>query len=309
MEITQGNLANLYTGLRGTFREAVQQAKMPGGILPFVMEDASTTSKEDYPTGVLLGDIEEMLDEYVEINIGKFKQTVENRFYGAIIPIPKANVEEDTLGMFRTMAATFGRQCATKPYRQVPRLFIDGFATAWGPDGANVWSSSHAWPGGQAWDNLDAQPLTHQGYRTVRQHLVERVGPDNQPLDLVPTHLICGESNRTAAKGVLAAEYAAGGASNRDRDESVEIVIWSRLQGAYSHYWFLVDAEAFKPVVILNREAPALTSRTDPEDSNVFKREVFEYKAARRYGLAVVAPWLVQAVLWTGDSTTTTAAA
>ena len=47
-------------------------------------------------------------------------------------------------------------------------------------------------------------------------------------------------------------------------------------------------------------------SRTALTDEPVFTAERFEYKAAIRYGIAILCPWLIQAVECDEDTTTTT---
>ncbi len=310
MEITQGNLTALFTGLRATFLDAVRAAKLPANVADLVFESSSSKATEQYPTAAVLGDLEELLDEYTQLNLGEFMQNVANRHFGRDVSIPRMNIQSDSIGMYKLIMGRMGRLAATFPYRQIPQLFINGFATAW-IDGTNVWANGHVWPGGQAWDNLDYQALTTPGYRLVRQHLRERIGPDGQALELMPTHLICGAANEAAAKTVLRADLT-GGSTNVDRDEQIDIVIWGGLTGNYAYYWFLVDASDVRPVVIQNFDGPDLVANDAPTSNARFKRERMEYGARRTFGEAIVAPWVVQAVRGDDDgtpATTSTAAA
>ena len=307
MELTQGNLSALYTGLHGELLAAVREAPIPEAVADFVMETVSTKSKEHFPTAATLGDLEELLDEYTELNLGEFMQEIENRDFGRLLNIPRAHIEDDTIGMHKTTLARYGRLAATHPYRRIAQLFILGFTTAW-IDGANQWSNSHVWPGGQAWDNLDNVLLNTGGYRLAKLHLRQRIGPDGQMMELNPTHLICGPANEVRARQVLRAQLLGGGDTNIDADSTVEIVVWSALTGTSAYYWFLVDASDVKPIIVLNREPPGLYAQDKPDDEPRWKRERVQYKVHRRYGRAIVAPWVVQAVQQTEDTTTTTAA-
>ena len=309
MEITQGNMANLFTGLKGSFLDAVRDAKPPEAVADFVAQMPSTTGTEKYPTAALLGDLELLLDELAMTNLGEFMQSIKNFRYERGYSIPRDHVEDDNLGMYPQFAASLGTRAATHGYRNVPNLFGNGFTTAW-VDGANVFSSAHAWPGGQVWGNLDNVPLTTLGFEMVCEHLMTRMGPDGEAMGLQPTHLIVGPAYWWRAKNLITRGLVGGGNTNIHY-EAVKPVKWNRLIATAAHdwsrYWFVADASPEQPkcCVYQRRSGPEFTSRTALTDEPVFTAERFEYKGAVRYGLAVVCPWLIQAVAATEDSTTT----
>ena len=85
MEITQGNLAAVFTGLKATFSEAVQSA----GTDPVdrIMEVVpSNSGTEQYPVATLLGDLEEVLDEARELAADGVRELVvvaqDTTYYG-----------------------------------------------------------------------------------------------------------------------------------------------------------------------------------------------------------------------------------
>ena len=308
MEINQGNLASLYTGLRGEFRQALEQVKIPEFAQQLVLEVPSSVSREEIPTAAFLGDMEELLDQYGEVNLGNWLLTVENRYFGRILKVPRANIEEDTLGLVRTLLGEFARRCATFPYRRIPDLFVGGFTTAW-VDGANVFSNNHTWPGGQTWDNLDAVPLTVAGFEQVAMNLMNRVGPDGQSLDLTPTHLIVGPAYWVRARQIIHRQLIGGGDSNIHYQE-VEVVKWSRLRGDHAYDWFVADfsPDKIKPIVLLNRVPPEFAAQDSPTSDGAFLREEYRYKVSRRFGMAIAAPWRIQAVQQGDEPVTTTTA-
>lgn len=303
MEVTQGNMANLFTALKGAFVDAIRDFKVPEAVGDFTLTVPSTGSSEEYPTAALLGDLEELLDELAMTNLAEFMQEIDNVRFERGYGIPRDHVEDDNLGMYPQMSASLGRRAASHPYRMVPNLFINGFATAW-VDTANVFSNNHVWPGGQAWDNLDNVPLTTWGFETVCEHLMERLDPSGVPMELTPTHLVVGPRLWNRGKRLIHRELVGGGNSNIHY-EDVKVVKWSRLRGAAAYYWFVVDASDVKPVVVQERQPAYFDALTDPTDEPVFRRSRFEYKGGIRYGEAVACPWLIQAVQATEDTTTT----
>lgn len=313
MEITQGNLAALFQGLRGTFRDTLNTWKDPESER-FAMPVNSTTHTEQYPSVVLLGDLEKLLDEVAKTNIADFIQSVENVDYARAVEIPRANLEDDSIGMYTPAVQTLARLAASHPYRMLPYLFVSsdgtatggqagGFQTAW-VDGANQFSNIHVWPGGQGWDNLDEFPLTAANFGIAIEHLESRLGPHGRPLGLRAKVLVVGPSYDVAARTILQRQLIGGGDTNIWYGRT-DLVVWHAITDLS---WFVIDDSGLfgKPCVVQNRTGPEFTALTNPTDEPVFRRHVFEYQAQRRYGEAMVCPWTVQAVAWASGQTTST---
>ena len=228
MQINQTSMAAVFRGLKAAFVDAVKEATVE--VLDGLVEEVpSTTTIERYPTSVALGDLERLLDEYASTNLGAFLQAVENVPFGRIVSIPRDHISDDQLGLYTPGIRRLGRLAETHFNRHIPYLFVSsdgtatggqggGFQTAW-VDGANVFSNTHAWPGGQAWDNLDSLPLTQANFETVVQHLEERLGPDGQPMDLRATVLIVGPRQHVNAKNIVERLLIGGGNSNIHYEE------------------------------------------------------------------------------------------
>lgn len=313
MIINLGNLSSLYTSLKAALVEGIKEAPIPDQVQGLVAEFPSTSGTDEFPTMALLGDLEQLLDQYTFTNLAEYIQRIENTFFGRILQIPRKQLEDDQVGVHAAALRRFGQLAAVHPYRRVPWLFINGFTTAW-VDGANVFSTAHGWPGGQAWGNITFGPLSVANWRLAVAKLFSRPAPDGQAMELVPSHLIFGQANATIAKQIVGLETNTAGGGNPDYDPNVKLLKWGALSGPYAQYWFVVGKEvgggaAQAPVAILNRDAPAVTSRTDPEDENVFYQELYEYKVSRRYGRALVLPHLVEASAWGAEGVTTTTVA
>lgn len=313
MEVTQGNLSAIFTGLKATFLEALAAVVLPEDIARLVQEITSVTSSEQYPTALMLGDLEKVLDEVAYTNIAEFIQSVPNEDFARAFALKRASIEDDQIGMYRPAIRNLANLAATHPYRQVPYLFVSsdgtatggaggGFQTNW-IDATTFFSNTHAWPGAQAWDNLDALPLTILNFATVCQHLRQRVGPGAMNLGLRPRLLIVGPANEAVAKALIETTMLAG--TTNIYYNYVKVAVWNEITDLS---WFVVDDSSVKPVAIQNRTGPDWIAQESLDDDSHFNRHEFRYQAARRYGEAIVCPWLIQAVNWNEDSTTTTAA-
>ena len=314
MEITQGNLSAVFTGLRATFVEALDRIALPEDVERLIQLVPSVTSSEEYPTALMLGDLEKVLDEVAYTNIAEFIQSVPNEDFARAFAIKRAKIEDDQIGMYTPSIQRLARLAATHPHRRIPYLFVSsngtatggaggGFQTNW-IDGTTVFSNTHAWPGGQAWDNLDALPLTATNFGIVCQHLRQRLGPGGMSLGLRPTLLIVGPANEVNAKRILERTFVGGGNSNIWHNY-VKLAVWDEISDLS---WFVVDDSDVKPVALQNRTGPDWIAQDKLEDDSHFNRHEFRYQACRRYGIAVVCPWLIQTVNWNEDSTTTTEA-
>jgi phage major head subunit gpT-like protein len=290
MEITQGNLEAVFTGLKAAFNEAVQSTETDR--ISAVMELVpSTSGTEDYPVATLLGDLEEVLDEVTLTSIGAFVQSVPNRTFARIVQVSRNDIADDNIGVYRPGVRQLGRRAALYPLRLAAEALLAGFTDRW-IDGATVFSASHEWVGGLSWSNRSDAALGEESFQAAFTALEGRTGPDGAPLGLRPNLFVCGPANRTAAETILEVQYLEGGQSNRNYGKC-ELLVLSRFGS--SPAWFLMDSDPFRPMVLQDREGPEFTAKDSPEDEDAFYREIYAYKARRRCAVAILAPWLIQA--------------
>lgn len=290
MEITQGSLEAVFTGLKATFSEAVQ-ATEDEQIERLMEVVPSTSGTAKYPVATLLGDLEEVLDEVTITSIGVFVQSVPNRTFARIVQVHRNDIADDNIGVYRPGVRQLGRRAALYPLRLAAEVLLGAFDEQW-VDGTTVFSANHEWVGGLSWSNRDDVALNAGNFEAARSALETRTGPDGAPLGLEPDLLVCGPANRAAAEDILEVQYLEGGQSNRNY-KKCDLLALSRL--GPSEAWFVVDTDPVKPMVLQDREGPEFTAKDDPTDDDAFYRERYAYKARRRCAVAVLAPWLIQA--------------
>ncbi len=290
MQITQGNLDAVFTGLKATFSEALQSTET--GRIEQLMESVpSTNGTENYPVATLLGDLEEVLDEVTITSIGTFVKSVPNRTFARIVQIGRNDIADDNIGVYRPGVRQLARRAALYPLRLAAEGLLLGFSEEW-IDGNSVFSDTHEWVGGATWSNRNDVALDADTFQTAFNALETRSGPDGAPLGLRPNLLVCGPANRASAESILEVEYLSAGQSNRHYGKC-ELLVLSRFGSSAA--WFLMDTDPFKPMVLQDREGPELAVKDDPDDSDAFYREMYAYKARRRCAVAILAPWLIQA--------------
>ena len=290
MEITQGNLEAVFTGLKATFSEAVRTTE--SDEIARLMESVpSTSGTEKYPVATLLGDLEEVLDEVTITNIGVWVQSVPNKTFARIVQVSRNDIADENIGVYRPGVRQLGRRAQLFPLRLAVEVLLAGFTDEW-VDGATVFSANHTWVGDQTWSNRSDVALSEDNFDAAYSALETRTGPDGAPLGLQPALLVCGPANRADAEGILDLRYLENGQSNRNF-KKCDLLVLPRFGSSTA--WFLMDTDPVRPMVLQDREGPEFTAKDSADDDDAFYRERYAYKGRRRCAVAILAPWLIQA--------------
>jgi phage major head subunit gpT-like protein len=289
MEITQGNLEAVFTGLKAVFNEAVQSTENEG-ITRLMEVVPSTSGTEEYPTATLLGDLEEVLDEVTITSIGAFVQSVPNRTFARIVEVKRDDIADDNIGVYRPGVRQLGRRAALYPLRLAAEALLSGFTDQW-VDGTTVFAADHKWVGGASWSNRSDVALSAESFEAAVSAIETRTGPDGAPLGLQADLLVCGPANRAAAEDILEVQFLEGGQSNRNYKKR-DLLVLSRFGSSAA--WMVLDTDPVKPLVLQDREGPEFTAKDSPDDDEAFYHEKYAYKGRRRCAVAVLAPWLIQ---------------
>jgi len=290
MQITQGSLSSVFTGLQAKFLAALDAAENPD-IERLMDSVPSTTGSENYPTGALLGDLEEVLDEVTITGIGAFVQNVANRTFARAIEVRRDDIADDNIGVYGVPVQQLARRAAAYPLRLASDVLLSGFSDTW-IDDTTVYSATHEWVGGTAWSNLQTTALDADALDEAILALETRTGPGGEPLALSANLLICSPAVRSAAETLLELLQSAAGASNRQYKKA-DLLVMGRWGS--STRWLLMDIDPIRPLVLQDREGPEFTAQDNETDDAAFLREVYRYKARRRCAVAILAPWLIQA--------------
>ncbi len=321
MEPTQGNLAGVFTAFDARFKRALLNIPVPAtGRL--VARGDGVGDNQDYPMMGLLGDLVAHEDELVMADIWAMIQRATPAEYSLGLPVRRMDIINDRFGLYNGPISQLAVLAATHAMRNVAPVLMAGFTTVWAPDGVNVFSDNHFWPGGQVWDNREHLPLTAGNFDTACLNLETRVGPNGQVMGLSPKLLVCGPLNRAAAETILLIERIGGGNNNR-QFKRTDLLILPQITNLN---WFVVDDDpynvgnlpgregeeqtegdlAIKPFLLDIREDVRTASQTSNESDEVFERSTYRYKASVTYALLIIAPWLVQASDWEDENSTTT---
>lgn len=140
MQITSGNLRNLYTGFSTAFQGAFS------GVAPawnrVAMRVPSTTEANEYGWLEQLPRIREWLGDRVIHGIKASDYRLRNRPWELTIGVDRDKIEDDNVGVFTPLFEEMGRATAVFPDELVYGLAKDGFSTVC-YDGQHFFDTDH----------------------------------------------------------------------------------------------------------------------------------------------------------------------
>jgi len=326
MEITQGNIAAVFTALNARFLKAAANVAVPG-VSRLIHEEQGVTRSTQYPMTGFLGDLVPLTDELYMNNIWAMIQNFDPIVYAGGLWIYRKDIRDDQVGIYNGPIDQMAVMGSTHAQRNVAAALLAGFAGIYAPDGQNVFSDTHVWPGGVAYDNLEHLPLNPVNFDLACLHLETRLMPNNQPMGLSPKLLVVGPALRAMGETILNVQTIA--ATGNRQYKRCDLLVLPRF-GVGCRNWFVVDDDPYnvenlpgregtehtvpetggiKPILLDIREALRTDSQTTGDSDEVFERDRYRFKAAVEYVLGIIAPWLIQASDWGNDDVTTTTAA
>lgn len=226
------------------------------------MDVISTTTIEQYNW---LGDVPPMTEWTGTRAIGKVRNNnyqIANKEWANGLEVAEVDLEDDKLGMYMPKIDQLAMKVRQHKIDLLMDFLVNGFATTVhgaGYDGLAFFSASHKSAGGTGSNqsNILTATLDDTGaFDSAYQKFVSIQDEQGQPLNLLPTHLIYGPSNRSTANTILNAERLANGASNTNY-KVVTPVLSPKLVGSHANKWFLTCLTApIKPLIFQTRRAP-----------------------------------------------------
>jgi phage major head subunit gpT-like protein len=127
MIINRQNLDSLRVGFKTTFQNQLQQTTSLYQRVATVVP--STAKSEDYGWLGKIPNVREWLGARVVQNLSEFSYTLKNRPFELTIGVDRDDIEDDNLGMYTPMFASFGESVAAWPDQLVWPLLAAGFST------------------------------------------------------------------------------------------------------------------------------------------------------------------------------------
>jgi phage major head subunit gpT-like protein len=216
-------------------------------------------------------------------NLSNHSYTLTNVPWELTVAVDRDDWEDDMLGIYSPLFEEMGRAARKLPDIQMVTVLQAGATTGLGFDGLSFFNNAHTALGaGAAIDNnFAATALTAANYAAVRAAMMAFQGEDGQPLGVMPNLLVVPPQLEGTARLILNAEQVASAAGTASETNiwrnSASLLVVPEL-AAQATTWYMFDvSRPIKPLIWQNRRSPALVSRANPQDSNVFNSRQLEW--------------------------------
>src|SRR3990172_13272073 len=145
--------------------------------------------------------LREWLDDRPHESLRPYKVEIENKKWANGLIIKRDDIEDDSLGLIRPQIAALARAALKHQESLLLDFLVSGFAATKGLayDGQFFFDTDHKDGDGPTQSNKDTAALAKASFETAYQKMLEVLDERSEPLDITPTHLIVGPSNRAKA--------------------------------------------------------------------------------------------------------------
>ena len=211
--------------------------------------------------------------------------TVKNGEFAMGWDIPRLAIQRDQFGVYSNLFAEASERAAWHPDQLMAALLKGGFSQK-DYTTKNFFDSDKSHVKGTTkgkFTNKSTKKLTADYFAAGRAALAAVKDPGGIPFNVKPSlALVVSPDNMAMGEKIIQATLVGGGDTNTNAGKA-ELIVNEFLDGPE---WFLINTAGSAKALIWQEEIPtAFTSKTDPKDENVFKNEVFSYKAYGVYTL------------------------
>ena len=210
--------------------------------------------------------------------------TIAPRKWEATLDVKREEIEDDEIG--QVPAKT--RRMVVNSNRKYGSLAIEALNLGFTQKLSDNKEFFHADRG-----NLITGALNASSFDKAYDALVGMKDANGEPINPIPTHLIVGVANRSAAEAIISKERLNNGESNPNY-KRVELIVDARISGKT---WALVAAgEGVLPLTIAERvKTGTLVAKNDLNSDKAFETDVFSWGLRGRFDAAYQDPQFIVA--------------
>lgn len=273
MIINQAVLQSIYVGFKTLFNQGIQEAKPLWQEI--TTEVPSNTRSEEYKWLGKIPRLREWIGDRVVQNLAAYGFTIVNKDWEATVAVDRNDIEDDTIGIYKSLILALGNSAAMHPDELIFELLLAGFS-GFCYDGQYFFDSDHKDGSGPIQSNVSTAPLSATAYGPARAQMMSLKDEHGRALSIVPNLLVVPPQLEAAGLEILQAERNANGATNIYRN-SARLLTVPQLSD-HPTKWFLFDtSKPVKPLLFQRRRAPEFQAKDNPDDDNVFMRKEYMY--------------------------------
>jgi len=294
MDLTPANIRALRTDLHKEFRGAFDRTPV---LYPQIATTIpSSTARNDYAWMRQMPQMREWLGSRVVQNLSMSTYALENKTWELTIGVRREDIEDDNLGIYDPVAASFGETARLHPDVLILDLLKTGhtqrcfdgqyFFDANHPvnpnnDAAGVYSNYYS----------SGKALTSINYEAVRSSMLGIKGENGFSLRTIPNLLIVPPALEVTAKRIVEIEQDASGAGNPNAG-TAKVLMVPELAGEDTTWYLLSTNRVIKPFIFQTRRPLHFELKDQLGDQVVLVENEVRFYADARYNAGYSLPFL-----------------
>lgn len=294
MDINRANMAGLFKSYNTNFTQGMQRGvPIPAELqaeymrlTELAMMVMSSGAVEVHAWLNQIPGFRRWLGDRQKKNVSSNKLEVTNADWEDTISVDRNDIEDDRYGLYGARFEALGAEASDDALwlDMCMDALLNGGAWI---DGKGFFATDRVY-GANTILNLTTSALSQTTFESALATMAGYVGPEGNPLNVIPVYLLVGPGLRNTAWDMVKNEFVSSGTGkggaiqNRCRGRAL-LRVHPKLTGAYANYWYVLGQKgAMKPVGVQRRKLPVLQAKDDPSDDNVFFNKEFIYGADAR---------------------------
>ena len=297
MLITAETIATATQGFRAVFLRAYEGATP--NWQPIVMEVDSNHETENYDFLTGIPGMKELIGEVKLEDLETAAFALKNKEWESTVPVRRAVIERDSLGLIRPQMAELGTMARMHPRTLVASLLSGGF-TAIDYTGTAFFSAAKPYnkddksKGRLTFSNLGTAALSAASFLVARTVLRKATDAKGNNLNLgTKLMLVVPPALEETANKLRTAEFLGGATTETNTLRGTfDVMVLNELTSDTA--WFLFEAgREIKPLVLQYEVRPEFIAADDPKSTHVLLNKVFIYQAYGRWNAGYALPQLI----------------
>lgn len=285
-------------GFRAVFLKAYDG--MTPDWLPIAMEVESSSDTETYEFLTGLPGMKELVGEIKMEDLASAGFSLRNKEWESTVPVKRAVIERDSLGLVRPQMAELGTNARNHPRTLLAALLNASFTTGLDYTGTAFFATNKPFnkddksKGAPTFTNKGTAALAAASFvvaRTALRKMADAKGNNlglGKKLTLVVPPALEETANKLRTAEML--NTGAGAETNTLRG-TFEVLVLNELTSDTA--WFLMESSReIKPLLVQFEVRPEFVAADDPKSTHVLLQKVFIYQAYGRWNAGYALPQL-----------------
>lgn len=296
MILSPARIAAATDGFRAVFLTAYAGATPDWLPIAMEIESSSETETYEYITGI--PGMKKLVGEAQLQDISSSGFSLRNEEWESTVPVKRAVIERDSLGLVRPAMSELGTVARNHPRTLIAALLSSGF-TAVDHTGLPFFAANKPFDkedkskGAPKFTNAGAAALSAASYVSARMGLRKMTDSKGNNLGLgQKLILVVPPALEETANKLRTAEFisvAGGSTETNTLRNTFEVLVLNELTSDTA--WFLLEGgREIKPLLVQFEVRPEFVAADDPRSEHVVLRKVFYYQAYGRWNAGYALP-------------------